>query len=67
MAKWIDVRQAAALVDMDEAPFWKLVKYSNNPPPFVRPSERTILFDSEALLRWRDGWLNSGSKTALSA
>jgi hypothetical protein len=64
MSKWIDVEQAAALVDMEVATFRRIVKSSNNPPPFVRPSERSMLFDADSLREWQDAWTVGGGKQA---
>jgi hypothetical protein len=63
MSKWIDVAQAASMVDMDLATFKRIVKSSNNPPPFVRPSERNMLFDVDSLRKWQDTWAVGGKQT----
>ena len=49
MTKWIDDYNAAELLDMDRNTLRRLIRSSDNPPPFVRPSTRTILFDQDAL------------------
>ena len=63
MSKLVNAAKAAALLDMDEETFRRIVKSSRNPPPFVRPSERSMLFDVDALLRWRDSWTVGGKQT----
>ena len=63
MSKWIDTPKAAAMLDMDEEPFRRIVKSSNNPPPFVRPSERSMLFDVDALMKWRESWTVGGKQS----
>jgi hypothetical protein len=62
MSKLVDTPKAAALVDMEEPTFRKIVKSSNNPPPFLRPSERSMLFDVDALMKWRETWTTGGGK-----
>jgi hypothetical protein len=57
MAKWIDDYDAAEVLDMNRNTLRRLVRSSDNPPPFVRPSSRTILFDEGELLKWQAGWL----------
>ena len=57
MSKWIDVAQAAAVLDMDLAAFRRIVRSSKNRPPFVRPTERSMLFDADSLRRWQATWL----------
>jgi hypothetical protein len=59
MTKWIDDYEASEVLGMNRNTFRRLIRSSDNPPPFVRPSSRTILFDEGALLKWRAGWLNS--------
>lgn len=56
MTKWITETQAAELIGCDVNYFRKLVKQSDNPPPFVRPSTRSKLFDPKALLLWQQEW-----------
>jgi hypothetical protein len=63
MSKLVNAAKAAALLDMDEEPFRRIVKSRRNPPPFVRPSERSMLFDVDSLLRWRDSWTVGGKQT----
>jgi hypothetical protein len=63
MSKLVNVAKAAALLDMDEEPFRRIVKSSRNPPPFVRPSQRSMLFDVDSLMRWRDSWTVGGKQT----
>ena len=63
MSKLVNTEKAAALLDMDEEPFRRIVKSSRNPPPFVRPSARSMLFDVDSLLRWRDSWAVGGKQT----
>jgi hypothetical protein len=63
MTKWIDVEQAAAQLDIDLSAFRRLVRSSRNPPPYVRPSERSMLFDRDRLREWQQTWTTSdGSK-----
>ena len=62
MSKWIDAAKVAELLDMDEGTFRRIVKSSKNPPPFVRPSERSMLFDVDALMKWRETWTVGGGK-----
>ena len=57
MAKWIDDYDAAELLDMNRNTLRRLIRSSDNPPPFVRPSTRTILFDEDALRKWQAGWI----------
>ena len=57
MVKWIDDFDAAERLDMNRNTLRRLIRSSDNPPPFVRPSSRTILFDEDALLKWQAGWL----------
>lgn len=57
MSKWVDAAQAAAMLDMDEAPFRRIVRSSKYPPPFIRPSERSMLFDADTLMKWRETWV----------
>jgi hypothetical protein len=61
MAKWIDDYDAAERLDMNRHTLRRLIRSSDNPPPFVRPSSRTILFDEDALVRWQAGWLLQNS------
>ena len=63
MSKLVNAAKAAALLDMDEEPFRRIVKSSRNPPPFVRPSERSMLFDVDNLLKWRETWTVCGKQT----
>jgi hypothetical protein len=63
MSKWIDATKVADLLDMDEEAFRRIVKSSKNSPPFVRPSERTMLFDVDALMKWRESWTVCGKQT----
>ena len=62
MSKWIDEVAAAAVVDMDLAAFKRIVRSSKNPPPYVRPSERSKLFDSDALREWQETWMPCAKK-----
>lgn len=62
MAKLIDDYQAAAMFGMDRGVFRKLVRSSNNPPPYLRPSERTMLFDINELTKWRETWKTGDGK-----
>jgi hypothetical protein len=57
MVKWIDDFDAAERLDMNRNTLRRLIRISDNPPPFVRSSSRTILFDEDALLKWQAGWL----------
>jgi hypothetical protein len=57
MAKWIDDYDAAERLKMNRNTLRRLIRSSDNPPPFVRPSSRTILFDEDALLKWQASWL----------
>jgi hypothetical protein len=41
---------------MDVSVLRRIVKSSRNPPPFVRPSERSMLFDVDALHKWQKSW-----------
>jgi hypothetical protein len=59
MTKWIDDYDAAEVLNMNRNTFRRLIRSSDNPPPFVRPSSRTILFDEDALMKWQSGWLPS--------
>jgi hypothetical protein len=56
MTRWIDAQQAAAELRMDVSVLRKIVKSSRNPPPFARPSERSMLFDLDALHEWQKTW-----------
>jgi hypothetical protein len=56
MARLVDDYQAAEMFGLDRGVFRKLVRSSNNPPPFLRPSERTMLFDTRDLTKWRETW-----------
>ena len=49
---------------MDEEPFRRIVKSSKNPPPFLRPSERSMLFDVDSLMKWRESWTVCGKQIA---
>ena len=63
MTRWIEFEQAAAEIGTSEAVFRRLIKTSKNPPPFVRPSERSMLFDIEALREWQRTWTtHTGAK-----
>ena len=64
MSKLVNTAKAAALLDMDEEPFRRIVKSSKNPPPFLRPSERSMLFDVDSLMKWRERWTVGGKQTA---
>ena len=57
MTKWIDDYEAADRLGINRNTFRRLIRSSDNKPPFVRPSSRTILFDEDALLKWQVGWL----------
>jgi len=57
MAKWIDDYDAAEMLDMNRNTLRRLIRSSDNPPPFVRPSTRTILFDEDAIRKWQAGWM----------
>ena len=60
MVKWIDVEQAAQQLGIDVPVLRRMVRSSKNPPPYVRPSERSIFFDSERLIQWqRETWRTS--------
>ena len=65
MAKWIDDYDAAERLKMDRNTFRRLIRSSDNPPPFVRPSSRTILFDEDALLKWQAGWLPTSANAVV--
>jgi hypothetical protein len=56
VTRWIDTQQAAAELHMDVSVLRRIVKSSRNPPPFVRPSERSMLFDVDALHKWQKSW-----------
>ena len=56
MTRWIDIQQAAAELHMDVSVLRRIVKSSKNPPPFVRPAERSMLFDIDALHDWQKTW-----------
>ena len=58
MTKWIDDYDAAEVLDMNRNTLRRLIRSSDNPPPFVRPSTRTILFDEDALRKWQAGWIS---------
>jgi len=64
MSRWIDTVQAAAVLDMDVGALRRIIKSSRNPPPFVRPSERSMLFDVEVLKKWQQGWRGSIAQRA---
>ena len=64
MSKLGNTTKAAALLGMDEEPFRRIVKSSKNPPPFLRPSERSMLFDVDSLMKWRDSWTVCGKQSA---
>ena len=66
MTRWIDPTQAAAELRMDVSVLRKIVKSSRNPPPFVRPSSRSMLFDLDALHEWQKTWKTStGERLAM--
>ena len=56
MAKWIDDYDAADVLHMNRNTLRRFIRSSDNPPQFVRPSSRTILFDQDELLKWQAGW-----------
>ena len=56
MTRWIDAQQAAAELHMDVSVLRRIVKSSRNPPPYVRPSERSMLFDADELHKWQKSW-----------
>ena len=56
MAKWIDTAQAASVLDVDLGAFKRICR-GGNPPPFVRPSERNMLFDADRLRQWQKSWV----------
>ena len=62
MSKLVNTEKAAALLDMDEEPFRRIVKSSKNPPPYLRPSERSMLFDVDSLMKWRESWTVCGKQ-----
>jgi hypothetical protein len=62
VAKLVDDWQAADMFGLDRGVFRKLVRSSNNPPPFLRPSERTMLFDIRDLQAWRETWKTINGK-----
>ena len=64
MSKLVGKAKAAKLLDMEEEPFLRLVKSSKNPPPFLRPSERSMLFDADSLMKWRETWTVCGKQIA---
>jgi hypothetical protein len=59
MAKWIDDYDAAEVLDMNRNTLRRLVRSSDNPPPFVRPSSRTILLPPRCLV-----WVATASRGA---
>jgi len=64
MRKWIEAAKVAELLDMDEELFRRIVKSSKNPPPFVRPTERSMLFDVESVMKWGKSWTVGRKQTA---
>ena len=54
MTKWIDDFRAAELLHMDRNTLRRLIRSSDNPPPFVRPSSRIVLFDADSLQKWQE-------------
>ncbi len=56
MTKWIEPMEAAEVLGVTLPVLKRLARSSKNPPPFVRPSERSMLFDREALARWQSTW-----------
>jgi hypothetical protein len=53
MTKYIDEREAAGLIGVS-TPVWRAIcRSTENPPPFVRPTPRKMLFETEELLRWQ--------------
>ena len=62
MTRWIDAQQAAAELGMDVSVLKRIVRSSRNPPPYVRPAERTMLFDVDALHAWQKTWTSSTDK-----
>ena len=64
MRKWIDDYQAAEVLQMSRNTFRRLIRSSDNKPPFVRPSSRTILFNEDSLLAWRKTWTESDNTAA---
>jgi hypothetical protein len=65
MTKWIDDYDAAEVLHMNRNTLRRLIRSSDNPPPFVRPSSRTILFDEDALLEWQVGWLPTSTNAVM--
>jgi hypothetical protein len=65
MVKWIDDYDAAEVLHMNRNTFRRLIRSSDNPPEFVRPSSRTILFDEDALRKWQAGWLPPANAAAV--
>ena len=63
MTRWIDTQQAAAELGMDVSVLKRIVRSSRNPPPFVRPAERTMLFDVDALHAWQKTWTSNAPST----
>jgi hypothetical protein len=59
MNRWIDRAEAAEQLGVALPTLRKLLN-STNPPPYMRPSERSILFDPEALARWQQTWKRAG-------
>jgi hypothetical protein len=59
MSRWIDRAEAAEQLGV-ALPMLRKLLSSKNPPPHVRPSERAILFDPEALARWQQTWKRAG-------
>ena len=62
MTRWIDDYEAADRLGMNRNTFRRLIRSSDNRPPFVRPSSRTILFDEDLLLAWRETWTERGNQ-----
>ena len=63
MSKWMTHRKLPPCWTWTKEPFRRIVKSSKNPPPFVRPSERSMLFDVDALMKWRESWTVCGKQT----
>jgi hypothetical protein len=59
MTRWIDDFRAAELLQMDRGTLRRLIRSSDNPPPYVRPSSRIVLFDADSLLKWQQTWTPS--------
>jgi len=59
MSRWIDRAEAAEQLGVALPTLRKLLN-STNPPPYVRPIDRSILFDLEAVARWQQTWKRAG-------